>query len=193
MRASKRNGRIVWIIFIIGLVIQILFDPLSGMLKAIERIKGRIELPSARSKWESQGITHYSFDVSGGVAMGCFLSGNVEVRDDIIIRADPRSDDNQNNYFYSPEFWTLDDGHSLCNHEIYTVNRLFSELETWLLDTPLIFTGMDFAVTEISFDPTYGFVSHFRVGNCGGLGLLSPKISDCSGGFVIENFQVLDK
>jgi len=163
------------------------------MLKVSERIKGSIELPSARSKWESQGIVHYSFDVSVRLGWGVFFSGNVEVKDDIIIRTGRRSDAAQNAYLYSAEFWTSNDDYFQCNHEIYTVKGLFNELETWLLDKPLIFTDMNFAVTKISFDPTFGFISRFRIGNCGGYGLLSPKIGDCSGGFSLANFQVLGK
>ena len=194
MNTSKRNAKKVWIVFITGLVIQILFDPLSSILNVTERVKGRIEFPSALSRWESEGIAHYSFDISGAVPMACFFSGNVEVKDDVVIRTGPRSDADENIYLYSPGFWTSNDSlFLLCNHEIYTVKGMFNELDTWLLDNPLFFTGTHFAVTQISFDPTYGFISRFQIGNCGGYGLLSPKVSECSSGFSIENFQVLDK
>jgi hypothetical protein len=64
--------------------------------------------------------------------------------------------------------------------------RLFEEVERWQRRLP-------FYGSNISFDPTYGFISGFGFGSSGGNGLLSPRISDCCGGFSIRNFQVLDE
>lgn len=84
----------------------------------------------------------------------------------------------------SPGFTVLKDP-PLCDYQVYTMSLLFDELERWLKDEP-------FAITRISFDQKYGFISRLGFGNCGGRGLLSPVVSDCYGGFTIENFRVLD-
>jgi hypothetical protein len=193
MKPMSHISKKVWGVLAVLLVIQILFDPLTGILRLGEQLQARFGLPQARSKWESQGITHYKFDVSGGFAMGCLFSGNVEVKDGVMIRTGRRSDFGTNNDFYDQSFWTSEDGFSICDPKIYTVPLLFEAVECLSKNTPVFFAGLSIVITDISFDPKYGYISQFHYGNCGGNGLISPRISDCSGGFGIENFQVLDK
>ncbi len=178
--AKKRNDRKVWIILIIGLVIEILFDPLSSLAGLSESLEARVGLPLARARWNSQGIVHYKFDIRGSVPLVCMFGGNVEVRDDTVIHTGQRSDAQLAPGFKDVKFPPI------CNHRIYTMPLLFDEIERWLRESPS-------SVSRISFDLKYGFVSGFYFGSSGGWGLLSPAISDCCGGFRIENFQVLDK
>ena len=172
MRAKKRIAKAVLVIFLAGLVTQILFDPLSSFSRLCESLQARIGLPNARSKWDSQGVTHYKFDIQGYVPLGCMFSGNIEVKDGVVIHTGPRSDGQ-----LTPYLTAIKDS-SLCNYETYTVTFFFDELERWLRESPL-------SVSQISFNPEYGFISRFGFGNCGGRGLLNPIISDCAGGFTI--------
>lgn len=48
--AKKRIRRKVWTILLIGLVIEIVFDPLSSLVDLSENIQARIGLPSARTR-----------------------------------------------------------------------------------------------------------------------------------------------
>jgi len=178
MRAEKGIVKAIFIILLAGIVIQILFDPLSNFFLLGESLQARIGLPAARKKWESQGITHYTFDIQGYIPLVCIFGGNIEVQDETIVRISERSDDQ-----LSPGLKTLIDP-PLCNYQIYTMPLLFDELERWLRKSP-------FSISQISFDPQYGFISSFGFGNCDGRGLLNPVVSDCNGGFTIENFQVL--
>ena len=169
----------------VGIVIQILFDPLSGLLSLGEGLQARIGLPGARRKWEAQGVQHYTFDIQGYVPLVCTFGGNVEVEDGIVVHTGPRSDAGANlNRFLDPGFLALED-YPICNYKNYTMPILFDEIEQWTHESP-------FSITQISFDSKYGFISSFGFGNCGGQGLLSPRVSDCPGGFTIENFQILD-
>jgi len=111
-------------------------------------------------------------------------SGGVEVNDGVVIPG-PRSDADDPKALLPPGFSGLNEP-SLCNDQNYSMPLLFDEIEGWLQDSP----G---SITQISFNPQYGFISSFKFGNPGGRGWLSPIISDCCGGFAIENFQVLDK
>lgn len=180
MRTKKRIAKKVLIVILAGFVIQILFDPLSGFMSLGETLQARIGISGARKKWEAQRITHYTFDIQGYVPLVCMFGGNIEVKDGVVIHTSPRSDGQ-----LTPNLTILKEP-SLCNYQIYTMPELFHELERWLREAPL-------SISEISFDPEYGFISSFGFGNCGGLGLLNPIVSDCSGGFTIENFQVLDR
>jgi len=180
MRAKKKFVKAALVFILAGFVIQILFDPLSSFVDLGENLQARIGLPAARKKWESQKVTYYKFDIQGYVPFVCMFGGNIEVRDGIVIHTGPRSDDR-----LTPNLTILKEP-PLCNYQIYTMPQLFDELERWLRETP-------FSVSEVSFDPEYGFVSGFGFGNCGGRGLLNPIVSDCAGGFTIENFQVVDR
>ena len=175
-RARKRNVKAILVFILVGFGIQVLFDPLSGFLGLSQSLEARLGLPAARRRWESQNITHYAFDIQG-YSMVCMFGGNIEIRDGVVVRAGPRSDG-----LFTPGLPSLE-APSLCNLHTYTMPMLFDQLER---QSPL-------SVTEISFDPKYGFISSLRIGSSGGNGILSPRVSDCCSGFSIENFQVLEK
>ena len=184
MTRKKRIGRKIWIFILSVLIIQILYDPLSSFWHMSERLQARVFLPITRRKWESQGSNHYQFEIQGYVPLVCMFGGGIEVKDRVVIPR-PRSAMGDPSALLSPGFsWTEDP--SLCNYQNYTVPLLFDEIERQLDQTPM-------SITQISFDPTYGFVSSLNFGNPGGRGLLNPTVSDCCGGFSIDNFEVLNK
>ena len=179
MDGRKRIKNKIWIILLVGLIIEVLFDPLSSLMQWGESLQARIGMPYARRKWDSQGITHYKFHIQGAIPMVCLFGGNVEVKDGKVIHTsvDHRSDLDLG--------FSLIDGPPLCNYRNYTISRLFDQVQQSESPWPL-------STANISFDPKYGFVSRYGFSSCGGRGLLSPRIFDCSGGFTITDFQVLD-
>ena len=179
MRTKKRIAKTVLIVFIAGVVIQLLFDPLSDFIRLSESLQARISLPGVRKKWESWEIAHYTFDIQGYVPLICIFGGNIEVKDGKVIQVGPRSDTQ-----LSPGLIALSHP-PLCNYQTYTMPLLFDEIDRKLRESP-------FSISQISFDLKYGFVSKFGFGSCGGRGLLNSTVSDCAGGFKIENFRVLD-
>ena len=187
MRAKKRIGKLILILFLAGVIVQILFDPLSNFILLNDNLQARISLPAARRKWVAQEITHYSFDIQGYIPLVCMFGGNIEVKDGAVIHTGPSSDaGTKQNPFLDAGFLDLDSLPPLCNYKNYTMPLLFDEIEQRLHD-------FSFSINQISFDPEYGFITSFGFGNCGGRGLLNPIVSDCAGGFAIENFQVLDR
>ena len=184
MAKKNRISRGVWTVIVLVVLTQILFDPFSSLQHLGERLQARIYLPTARGKWEVQEITHYTFNINGYYPLLCMFGGKIEVKDGVVI-PDLRSDAYDPNAQLSPGFSGVKEP-PLCNYKNYTIPLLFDEVERWLQYTP-------FSITQISFDPQYGFISSFKFGNPGGRGLLSPVIFDCCGGFSIEGFQVLDK
>ena len=184
MHKLKRIPRGICAAILLVILFQVLLDPLSSILYLGERLQARIYLPSAREKWESQGISHYRFDIQGYIPLVCMFGGGIEVKDGLVI-PDQRSDADDPDALLAPGFSGIEDP-PLCNAQSYTMPQLFDEIERWLKDSPL-------SITQISFDPQYGFISSFKFGNPGGRGLLNPIVSDCFGGFTIENFQVLDE
>lgn len=179
-RASKRIVKAALVFILVGFGIQVLFDPLSIFLQFGENLEARLALPAARTKWDSQNITHYAFDIQGSVSLVCLFGGNIEVQDGIVVRTGPRSDG-----LLASGLPALKEP-SLCNLQTYTMPMLFDELERRLRESPL-------SVSEISFDAKYGFITNLRVGSSGGHGILNPRVSDCCSGFSIENFRVLEK
>ena len=187
MNLIKRVNKKVWIIVAVVIAIQILFDPLSSILHMSQDVKAKLLMPSARQKWESQSVTHYSFDVYV-FAQICILGANIEVDDGIVVHAGRLTNPDPwdlpqgipQNPGFPPDMWFL------CDYQNYTVSNLFYHLEKRVQTTQL-------EGASISFDHKYGFISNYRFGSPGGHGLLSPRISDCCGGFRIWNFQVLDK
>lgn len=188
MNLIKRINKKVWIVIaVVAVAIQILFDPLTPIVHVGQSVKAKLLMPSARQKWESQNITHYRFDVYANTQF-CFLGANIEVDDGVVVHAGPvlKPDPwdmiqgvSQNPGWWTPEMWFL------CDYKNYTVPNLFDYFEKQVQTTRS--TG-----ASISFDKTYGFISHFRLDWSSGYGLLSPKISSCCSGFRIWNFQVLD-
>ena len=187
MKILKRINKTVWVILVILLVIQVLFDPLSPILNFSQSVKAKLLLPVARQKWESQNITHYSFDVYANTQI-CFLGANIEVDDGVVVHAGP---------VLKPDPWDMIQGVSqnpgrstemwfLCDYQNYTVPNLFNYLEKQVQIARS--TG-----TSITFDNKYGFVSSFRLDWSSGHGLLGPKISSCCSGFRIWNFQIVDE
>jgi len=184
MTRKKRIIKWAVIVVISMLAVQILFDPLSSLLAVGERMQARLYLPAAREKWEAQDIRHYRFDIQGYFPLVCMFGGGIAVKDGVVIPG-PRSDAGDPGTFLSPGLSSLEEP-ALCDYRNYTVPLLFDEIERWLQDSPT-------SITQIDFDPQYGFIASFKFGNPGGQGLLSPIIFDCCGGFTIENFQVLDE
>jgi hypothetical protein len=187
MRIKKRIGKKLWIIIIVALVIQILFDPLSSMINLGENIQARIGLPIARARWDAQHIENYSFEIWNGLGGICMASARVEVRNGKVDRVffkdnlltmkiskTPMSRKDWANPYYPDIFF--------CDYANFTMPQIFGEVEKSL--------GY---ISRISFDMKYGFVSGVRFGSPGGKGLMSPRIFDCCSGFSITNFQVLDK
>lgn len=182
MNIKKRTLWTLGGIFLFIVVIQVLFDPLSDLQHRAERRQARLYLPTVRQKWEAQGITHYRFDIRGYVPLACMFGGGIEVKDGEVIPGEG-SDAGEPGTMLYPGFAEMDNL-PLCNSQNYSMPGLITLIENWLEESPS-------SITEISFDLQYGFISSFSFGSPGGNGLLSPTISDCCGGFTIENFQVL--
>jgi hypothetical protein len=85
MVTKKRINKKVWLILGTVLILQVLFDPLSGMLRWGENMQARIGLPIARQRWDSQKIEHYSFDVTVSTPHLCIWGANIEVRNGTVI------------------------------------------------------------------------------------------------------------
>ena len=184
MHKVKRILHRIWVAILLVIIFQVLLDPLSSILYLGERLQARIYLPIARNRWESHRISHYRFDIQGYIPLVCMFGEGIEVKDGMVIPGQ-RSDADDPDALLAPGFSWIEDP-PLCNVQTYTMPLLFDAIERWLKDSPL-------SITQISFDPQYGFISSFKFGNPGGWGLLNPVVSDCCGGFKIENFHVLDE
>lgn len=185
MDTIKRINKKVWIVLIIGLVIQILFDPLSRIPILSENIQARVGFPNARAKWEAQNIAHYSFQIRGGTSI-CILGVRVEVRNGEVIRVNPIDlfgfGEVLEESLPPTEWATSKPYFYICDYANFTMPQFFDELEQSLQ-----------SISRISFDAKYGYISEVRVGIPDGVGLLNSKISHCCYEFTIENFQVLDE
>jgi hypothetical protein len=182
MKPKKRINKTVWIALIVGVAFQVLFDPLSSLMHLSESVQARIGLPYARRKWEAQGITHYKFDIRGYVPLVCIVGGSVEIENGVVVHTGPSTDAlTRGEPDLDLGFWPTA-SLPLCDYRNYTIPIFFDMVEQYSR-----------SITQISFDPKYGFISRFRLGSPGGYGLLSPRIFDCCSNFRVFNFIVLDE
>jgi Family of unknown function (DUF6174) len=165
---KKRIPRFVWwlsglVLFLI--VVEVLFDPFSLAVNGIVRLRIRYELKQARAAWEAAGIENYDFVIYGYTPLSCILmEEKITVRGG---RAPERPDTPSWQYCQVP----------------LTVPEGFDRVEEALKRGDSI---------QASFDEQYGYVHSFNYSCMSSRGLLSPIVSDCSGGFHIPSFAPRD-
>ena len=164
-KPSPRKPRRVWIVILAGLliVVQLLCDPLSVLVATAGRVVIRIQLAQARQRWENTAIADYDLTVSGYTPLACIVQDeSVRVRN-----GQPENPPaGVSDYCQVPR----------------SVPQAFEVLED----------SIDWG-GQISarFDRQYGYVRSFSYNCSYGHGLLSPVISDCTGGFHIDSFTPL--
>ena len=137
MNIKKRTVRRIGGIILLLILAQVLFDPLSELQHLAARQQARSHLPTARQKWEAQGITHYRFDLRGYVPLTCMFGGGIEVRDGMIITGEGSDVGQPGTMLYSG--FSDMDAPPLCNAQNYTMPGFFVLLEDWLAESPSSF------------------------------------------------------
>jgi len=188
---SSKSRVIKWgvVVLFVGILIQVLYDPISSVRHSLLVSHVRTELPQARTKWDSLGISDYTFEIQGVAPLICQPSVIVEVRDGAVVKV-------ETNEFLSadspaqnlpPEKWSDPDWgeeNFLCSYYHFTMPQIFNLVEVTLQDYPA-------SIMQAEFDPEHGFVTKFEYGLYVGKGLLRPKVSECCNNFSIRNFQPL--
>lgn len=167
----------------IGLVVQVLFDPLQWGINVVQIVRYRIELPMAMARWEKAGVTGYQIEVRGGYPLECTVTARLIVREGEGIEAQelPR--------FPSPAPQVLvgtATGWPDCQAQDYTVPQVLDYLDEVIRSVDPSFTQV-----KISFDRQYGYVRWFEINSGYRLGLLTPGVGDCCSRFDFENFEAL--
>ena len=187
----KRSKQYLVVVVLAGILIQILFDPISSAKHSLLISSVRAELPQARARWDASGIEDYRFEIQGGTPLLCQLKARIEVRSNLVVQVealDPFSE-NESAQILPPEKWADPDWGEevfLCSYYHFTMPQIFDLVEVTLRNYPS-------SIIDAEFDPAYGFVTNFEYGLYVGKGLLRPKVSECCSRFVIRDFQVLDK
>ena len=65
---------------LVGILIQILYDPISSAKHALEVSSVCDQLPQARDKWDALEITDYTFEIIGDARSICLPSARIEVQ-----------------------------------------------------------------------------------------------------------------
>lgn len=170
------------IILLFGAVFQTLYDPISSAKHALEVTSVRAELPPARAKWESFGLTDYTFEIEGEARSICQPSAIIEVKNDIVVKVETIGSARQ---ILPPDKWANPDWGNevfLCNYNHFTMTLIFDLLEQTLQNFPS-------SILQADFDKEYGFVTNLSYGIYTGYGLLRPRVSNCCNIFSIKNFQ----
>ena len=189
IRIGKRVAAAVGVLIGTGIILQVMFDPLTFANHAFEISKVRAEFPDARARWDAQKIADYTFEIRGNAPLICLPYAVIDVREDEVISVrtkDPFSADSPAQLL-PPEKWSDPDWGEevfLCDYANFTMTQIFDLLGQDLHNDPSVILHAD-------FDPDYGFVSNFSSGLLVGHGLLSPRISECCSGFTITNFEPL--
>jgi len=185
----KKSKIYLIVVVLAGILIQILFDPISSARHSLLISSVRSELPQARAKWESMGIDDYTFEIQGVASLICQPSAIVEVRNGVVVKVGKKdflsADSPTQNL--PPEKWADPDWGEevfLCSYYHFTMPQIFDLLEVILQNYPS-------SIMQAEFDPEYGFVTDFKYGLYVGYGLLRPRVSECCSNFSIRNFQPL--
>lgn len=177
----------VIIILLLGVIIQVLYNPISSAKHSLTISRVRAELPQARVKWDAQGITDYTFEIQGDARSICQPSAVIEVRNNVVVKVETKdfASDDSLAQLLPPEKWADPDWGEevfLCSYVHFTMPQIFDLLEETLQNYPS-------SVMQADFDPDYGFLTNFSYGIYVGYGLLRPQISECCNVLSIKNFQ----
>ena len=185
MKSSKlrRVGLVGSIVLCIGILLQVLYDPISSVRHSLKVASVRAELPQAREKWNSLHITDYKFQIQGDGRSICMPYANIEVHGDKVVKVETINPIG----ILSPDYWAdpaWGDEVFLCSYLHYTMPQIFDLVAITLRNFPS-------SITQAEFDLQYGFVSRFRFGIYVGDGLLRPRIDNCCNEFKITEFHPL--
>jgi hypothetical protein len=179
--------RAAGVILVFGIIIQVLYDPISSAKHSLKVYGVQHQFPLARAKWQAQGITNYTFEIQGNDRSICTPSAIIEVKNDVVVRVETKDPSSKNSpaQLLSPQKW-YDEGWGdevfLCNYGHFTMTQIFDLLDSILQDYPS-------SIMQADFDPKYGFLTKFSYGIYVGYGLLKPQISNCCNVLSVNNFQ----
>jgi len=165
--AKKRLPRRIWwlvALLLLLVLVEVLFDPFSMVVNAVERLRIRSELAQARSVWETAGIKNYDLKVSGYTPLACIVTEElIPVRDG---QAPEKSATPSWQYCQIPR--TVSDGLDRVEEAMSWGGRL-----------------------QVRFDEQYGYVSTFKYTCISSRGLFAPIIADCDQSFRVDSFTPL--
>jgi hypothetical protein len=171
------HGRLVRIglVLLCALVImQCLFDPLSWLGSIFRAEVIRRELPGARTRWHSRGITGYRLDVEGSIPLACTIDATLTVHEGelaaVVSHGAPVETDRWDDPF--------------CPYSRFLISSMFEEVERRLGDIDLSMDSL-----EVRFDPEFGYVTHYGHRSCHRRGVLNPVCSDNYVWYRFTNFQ----
>jgi len=189
MKFSKIRtvGTISIIILFIGILIQVLYDPVSSVRHSLLISNVRTELPATRAKWDSLRITDYTFEIQGDARSICQPSAIIEVRNDEVVKVETKdfaAADVPVQLLPTDRWADPDWGEEvfLCSYFHFTMPQIFTLVEVTLRNYPS-------SIVQVGFDPEYGYVTEFSYGIYAASGALSLRIDDCCNKFIIRNFQ----
>ena len=185
LRIVKWGG----VILFVGILIQVLYDPISSVKHSLLVSHVRTELPQARAKWESLGIDDYTFEIVGDARSICKPSAIIEVRNDEVVKVETQdfaSTDAPAQLLPSDQWADPDWGEEvfLCSYYHFTMPQIFDLIDITLRNYPA-------SIMQADFDAQYGFVSDLNFGIYVGYGLARPKLDNCCNEFHIRNFQAV--
>ncbi len=180
--------KIAGIILLVGIVFQVLYNPISSARQSLKVTSVRKQLPLARTKWETLRITDYTFEITGDARSICQPSARIEVKNDAVVKVETMdfASENPTPQFLPFDKWSDPDWGNevfLCNYNHFTMTKIFELVEQTLQNFPS-------SILQADFDSEYGFVTSFEYGIYTGYGLARPQISNCCNVFKIQNFQI---
>ena len=184
-RKKHTIGMVIFVL-IVGVLLQVAYDPISSARHHLRIASVRTELPEALAKWDALGITDYTFEIRGDARSICRPSAVIQVRGGEVVKVETKGNDDAARLL-PPVSWSDPDWGEevfLCSYFHFTMPQFFDLVEQTLQSYPA-------SIMQAEFDDEHGFVSDFSFGIYVGYGLLRPGISNCCNEFQIRNFQVL--
>jgi hypothetical protein len=161
-------------LILVILILELLFDPFSIMVNVIRINRIRAELPAARARWQSHEISDYDIDVRTSIPPACWFEATLSVRGGELkaVMAREGLPPLVSTWPKTPVEQTNWDGH--CPYRQFSVAQTFKVVEQSLDSINLATEAL-----TVSFDPEFGFVTHYEHRYGYGIGLLSPRVGDC--------------
>lgn len=148
---SAKSNVVNWVVGIlfIGILIQVLYDPISSARHSLMVSNVRTELPAARAKWESLGITDYTFEIQGDARSICQPSAMIEVRNNSVVKVEAKDFTTTDSpaQILPPDRWADPDWGEevfLCSYFHFTMPQILDQVEETLRNYPSSIMHADF-------------------------------------------------
>lgn len=180
--AQTKKGRRRALLLAAGMLLLFLLlgmaflNPIPILEDVFNIFRTRAELPRARERWKTLGVSDYRVNVKGSVPLVCLIDGELTVQDGHLVQVRMRENaliPEALLHPIAPDQWDMPG----CSYQDLTVVAMFGRVEASLQDMGLFGTPL-----SVKFDENLGYITEYRSGRSSRAGILEPRVSDSAPG-----------